>query len=60
MLYQKVAGDSLTIRYNPRNPGQFYLRQLYQVRVTTTLKRLLIAASIIGLVVTALWVREKP
>lgn len=59
-LYQKVAGDSLTIRYNPRNPEQFYLRQLYRVRVTTTLKRVLIAASIIGLVVMALWVREKP
>lgn len=59
-LYQKVAGDTLTIRYNPHNPDRFYLRQLYQVRVRTTLKRVLIAASIIGLIVMGLWVREKP
>lgn len=59
-LYQKVAGDTLTIRYNPRNPDRFYLRQLHLVRVRTTLKRLLIAASIIGLIVIGLWVREKP
>lgn len=59
-LYQKVAGDALNIRYNPRNPDRFYLRQLHLVRIRTTAKRLLIAASIIGLIVMGLWVREKP
>ncbi|MFP5237100.1 MAG: hypothetical protein ACLGSD_14460 [Acidobacteriota bacterium] len=59
-LYQKVAGDTLVIRYNPRDPDRFYLRQLYRVRVRTTFKRVLIAASIIGLIVIGLWVREKP
>jgi len=59
-LYQKVAGDALSIRYNPRNPDRFYLRQLHLVRIRTTIKRLLIAASIVGLIVIGLWVREKP
>lgn len=59
-LYQKVSGDTLVIRYDPRNPGRFYLRQLHLIRIRTTVKRILIAASILGLVVMALWVREKP
>lgn len=59
-LYQKVSGDTLVIRYDPRNPGRFYFRQLHRVRIRTTVKRVLIAASILGLVIMALWVREKP
>lgn len=59
-LYQKVSGDALNIRYNPRNPDRFYLRQLHLVRVRTTLKRVLIAVSILGLIAIGLWVREKP
>lgn len=59
-LYQKVNGDTLHIRYNPRKPAQFYQRQLHRVHVRTVLKRVLITASIIGLVVMALRVRSKP
>jgi len=58
-LYQKVAGDTLVIRYDPRNPARFYFRQLYRIRIRTTAKRILITASIIGLIVMAIWVRQK-
>ncbi len=59
-LYQKVSGDVLVIRYDPRNPGRYYFRQLHRIRIRTTAKRIAIAVSIIGLILMALWVREKP
>ena len=59
-LYQKVTGDKLLIRYNPHQPEQFYFRQLHRIRVHTTVKRIAIAISLIGLVVMAFWVRERP
>lgn len=58
-LYQKVSGDTLLIRYNPRKPGQFYHRQLHRVRVRTTIKRVAITVFLIALIVMAFWVRQK-
>lgn len=59
-LYQKVSGDTVIIRYDPRNPSRFYFRQLHRIRIRSAAKRILIAASILGLIAMALWVREKP
>ena len=58
-LYQKVSGDTLLIRYNPNHTEQFYFRQLHCIRIRTTIKRILIAISLIGLIVMAFWVREQ-
>lgn len=59
-LYQKVSGDTVIIRYDPRNPSRFYFRQLHRIRVRSAAKRILITVSILGLVAMALWLREKP
>lgn len=58
-LYQKVSGDTLLIRYNPRKPGEFYHRQLHRMRVRSAVKRVAIALFLIALIAMAFWVREK-
>jgi hypothetical protein len=37
-LYQFVDGETVTIRYNPAKPDQFYLRELLRTRVRTAFK----------------------
>jgi hypothetical protein len=41
-LYQMVDGQSLRIRYNPKNPAEFYLRELFQSQLFTGVKTVLL------------------
>jgi len=41
-LYQLVGGESVTIRYNPARPEQYYFRELLRTRVHTTFKATLL------------------
>ena len=49
-LYQMVDGQSLRICYNPMNPAEFYLRELFQSQLITGVKTgLLILIVLMGL-----------
>ena len=49
-LYQMVDGQSLRIRYNPKNSTEFYLRELFQSQLITGVKTgLLILIVLMGL-----------
>jgi len=37
-IYQLVDGDTVTIRYNPAKPEEFYYRELLRTRVHTVVK----------------------
>jgi hypothetical protein len=37
-LYQLVGGETVTIRYNPAKPDEFYYRELLRTRVHTAIK----------------------
>ena len=41
-LYQLIGGESVTIRYNPANPEQYYFRELLRTRIHTAFKTALI------------------
>ena len=41
-LYQMMDGQSLRIRYNPKNPAEFYLRELFQSQLLTGVKTVLL------------------
>ncbi len=58
-LYQLVDGAAITIRYNPANPEQYYLRDLLQTRVHTTVKSVPITLLFIAVVVVAGWLRAR-
>jgi hypothetical protein len=41
-LYKLLGGDTISIRYNPAQPGQYYLRALLQTRLNLIAKRVLV------------------
>jgi hypothetical protein len=47
-IYQLVDGETVTIRYNPAKPEEFYYRELLRTRVHTAFKLTLIYACVIG------------
>lgn len=47
-LYELLGGDTISIRYNPAQPGQFYLRELTQHRANTLAKRILVPLVLIA------------
>lgn len=47
-LYNLLGGDTVPIRYNPAQPGQFYLRELLQQRANTLAKRILVPLVLIA------------
>jgi hypothetical protein len=46
-LYQFIGGETVTIRYNPANPKEFYYRDLLRSKVHTAFKSTLICAFVI-------------
>jgi hypothetical protein len=40
-LFEMYGGEKLAIRYNPANPRDFYLRELRQGEMVSTLKKIL-------------------
>ncbi|MFZ1937954.1 MAG: DUF3592 domain-containing protein [Terracidiphilus sp.] len=57
-LFQLFEGQSVTIRYNPSNPDEYYLRGVMQSRLSTTFKLrvlpIVIAWILAGLLLAAL------
>jgi hypothetical protein len=47
-IYQLVGGETVTIRYNPAKPEEFYYRELLRTRVHTAFKWTLICGCLIG------------
>lgn len=51
-LYQLIGGETVSIRYNPANPDQFYYRELHRTQVHTAVKAtallLLFAVVLVG------------
>jgi uncharacterized protein DUF3592 len=47
-IYQLVGGETVTIRYNPAKPEEFYYRELLRTRVHTAFKLTLICGCLIG------------
>jgi Protein of unknown function (DUF3592) len=37
-LYQLIGGETVSIRYNPANPDQFYYRDLLKTRIHTAVR----------------------
>lgn len=48
-LYQFIGGETVTIRYNPAKPEEFYYRELLRTNVHTAFKLTLFCAFLIGL-----------
>jgi len=48
-LYQFIGGETVTIRYNPANPEEFYYRELLRTNVHTAVKSTLFCAFVIGM-----------
>ena len=48
-LYQFIGGETVTIRYNPANPKEFYYRDLLRSKVHTAFKSALICIFMIGI-----------
>ena len=48
-LYQFIGGETVTIRYNPANPKEFYYRELLRTKVHTAFKSALICIFMIGI-----------
>jgi hypothetical protein len=56
-LYQFVDGETITIRYNPTSPDQYYLRELLRTRIRTGVKSVVVALLVIGFLVVTVWLR---
>ena len=48
-LYQLIGGETVTIRYNPAKPEEFYYRELLRTKVHTAFKLTLFCAFLIGI-----------
>jgi hypothetical protein len=49
-LFQLVGGESVTIRYDPAHPDQFYYRELLRSRVRYACKGILVLLVVAGIV----------
>jgi len=59
-LYQLVEGATITIRFNPADPDQYYLRELLQSRIHTAVGRAIVILLFVGFfVVCWLGVRRE-
>jgi hypothetical protein len=47
-LFQLIGGETVTIRYNPAKPEEFYYRELLRTKVHSAFKTTLICGLIIG------------
>ncbi len=47
-LYQFIGGETVTIRYNPAKPEEFYYRELLRSKVHTAFKSALFCVFMIG------------
>jgi hypothetical protein len=47
-LFQLIGGETVTIRYNPAKPDEFYYRELLRTKVHSAFKTTLICGLIIG------------
>jgi hypothetical protein len=54
-LYQLVEGATVTIRYNPADPYQYYLRELLQTRIHMAVSRAIVIFLIVGLFIVVSW-----
>jgi hypothetical protein len=58
-LYQLVRNSTTTIRYNPADPEQYYLRELLQTRARTAAARIVVFALFIGFALSVFFLRSK-
>jgi len=58
-LYQLIGGEAISIRYNPAEPDQYYLRELLQARVRRTVIQVAIAIGFVGFCILAIWVNAR-
>ena len=58
-LYQLVGGESITIRYNPADPDEFYFRELLRTRVNSAIKRFIFIVTFFGIVVLGYSLRAR-
>jgi hypothetical protein len=58
-LYQLVGGETITIRYNPAEPDQYYLRELVETRIHTGVKRVIIPLVLICFYLVFAWLGAR-
>lgn len=58
-VYQLVGGESVTIRYNPQDPSQFYYRDLLRSRVKLYARTSLGIAALVAVALAAAFLRTR-
>ena len=56
-LYQLVQDSKISIRYNPADPDQYYLRELLKYQVTTATIQTAIISIFVALLGSVIWAR---
>jgi len=56
-LFQLVQGSTISIRYNPADPEEYYFRELLQTRVRKVLSTVAVAALMIAALIFFGWLR---
>lgn len=54
-LYQLVGGESVTIRYNPAKPDEYYFRELLRSRVRRLFQLALYTAIFVAVLACLIW-----
>lgn len=56
-LYQLISGESVSIRYNPAKPEEFYYRDLLRTRIKTVCGQILGLVAVISFLALRIWAR---
>jgi hypothetical protein len=56
-LFQLVQGSTISIRYNPADPEEYYFRDLLQTRVRRVLSTVVVVALMIAALIFFGWLR---
>ena len=58
-LYQLISGDLFSIRYNPADPDQYYLRELLRARVRRTTTQIVVTLGFVGFCILGIWMGAR-
>ncbi|MGA2349226.1 MAG: hypothetical protein ABSF70_02235 [Terracidiphilus sp.] len=58
-LYQLIGGESISIRYNPEIPDQYYLRELFLTRIRKAAIQVAILPLLIGIAILMGWLSAR-
>jgi len=57
-LFQLVGGESIAIRYNPKDPDEFYYRDLLKSRVNRFCRGVLTVIVFVAILFIGAWLRS--